>query len=448
MTEQTILRAVNAVPSTRRRRWPALAALAATSLAATALLAEFAVRAMMPAGRLLSPTAIETFAERAAREASMIQPDDDLGHAPVLGGPFYDEHGVLRMSPAVDGDGSEQTWLFLGDSVTRRGSLIKPLAAIWDGGKATFWNAGVESWNPTQEVEGYFRSQRALKPQRIVLTLHNNDLSESTVACLRNGVLTLCNPGSFVPVDPTWYRRSILYELLVHFRHTDRLRPEHYTFREREVEAALVRLRDDAAAKGAQFSIVLLPIFAAPAARQEHEHRARELELAMLARLDVPFIDLQPVCDEIARAGLDVRVTPTDPYHPDDACGAMLAAVSADLVLGPATLPTTALPRVVNPGATQSFVIEASAARKGLRVALLDCGRGPLPTLDDPEAKQAAATAALDANGHAVIELPCPADTASGELLWHRAIVLAADDTVVARGRPQPMRIATLATTR
>jgi hypothetical protein len=73
----------------------------------------------------------------------MIQADDELGHAPVLGGEWYDEHGVLRSSPRVDGDGPDTTFLFLGDSVTRRGSLVTPLAALWDGGKATFWNAGV-----------------------------------------------------------------------------------------------------------------------------------------------------------------------------------------------------------------------------------------------------------------------------------------------------------------
>jgi hypothetical protein len=167
----------------------------------------------------------------------------------------------------------------------------------------------------------------------------------------------------------------------------------------------------------------------------------------MLERLRVPFVDLQPVCDEIANAGLDVRVMPTDPYHPDDACGAMLAAAAADLVLGKAALPTTALPRVVGPGATQSFAVDAGDARKGLRVALVACGRGPLPTRDD-EKTPAAATATLDANGRAVLALPCPEGAAHGDLLWHRAVVLAADDTIVARGRPQPMRVVKSATPR
>ena len=46
---------------------------AAAAFGFAVLVAEFGVRALMPAGRLLSPTAIETFHERARVEASMIQ---------------------------------------------------------------------------------------------------------------------------------------------------------------------------------------------------------------------------------------------------------------------------------------------------------------------------------------------------------------------------------------
>ena len=83
-------------PDRRPNRWTLRLALASASVGATFVVAEVAVRATMPEGRLLSPTAIDTFADRAAREATMIQADDELGHAPVLGGEWYDEHGVLR----------------------------------------------------------------------------------------------------------------------------------------------------------------------------------------------------------------------------------------------------------------------------------------------------------------------------------------------------------------
>jgi hypothetical protein len=418
-------------------------ALALASVGMTALLAEFTVRAVMPEGRLLSPTAVEIFAERAAREATMIRADDELGHAPVLGGPWYDERGALRTSPRIDGEGAETQFVFLGDSVTRRGSLVNPLAAMWDGGKATFWNAGVESWNPVQEVAGWFRSQRAIAPQRVVLTLHNNDLTESTVACLRDGKLTLCNPGSFVPIDPVAYRRSILYELFVHFRHVDRLRPEHYTFREREVEGALQRLRDDVAQCGAELSIVLLPIFAKSNAWQEHERRARERELAMLASLRIPFVDLQPVCDEITSAGIPVRVVETDPYHPDDACGAMLAYAAADLVLGPPTVRAVAESLVIALGDTQRIAIDAKATHRGLDVALVPCGNDALPQRElDAKAIASAVRFRLDDEGRANATIAIPEGAQHGDLCWHRAVVLDASGAIAARSRPVPMRIA------
>ena len=162
----------------------------------------------------------------------------------------------------------------------------------------------------------------------------------------------------------------------------------------------------------------------------------------MLERLRVPFVDLQPVCDEISAAGLDVRVTPTDPYHPDDACGAMLAAAAADLVLGHAVLKTTALPRVTTTGSAQSFAIDAGASNQGLRVMVFPCGRGPNPTRNDWTTPTASASATLDANGRADLQLPCPTDSAHGDLLWHRAVVFTVDNAIVARSRPQPMRIA------
>jgi len=428
---------------TRSNRWSMRIALALASVGMTVLLAEFAVRAVMPAGRLLSPTAIEVFAERAAREATMIRADDELGHAPVLGGPWYDERGALRTSPRIDGDGPETQFVFLGDSVTRRGSLVNPLAAMWDGGKATFWNAGVESWNPVQEVAGWFRSQRAIAPQRVVLTLHNNDLTESTVACLRSGKLTLCNPGSFVPIDPAAYRRSILYELLIHFRHTDRLRPEHYTFREREVESALQRLRDDVAQSGAELSIVLLPIFAKSNAWQEHERRARERELELLASLRIPFVDLQPVCDEITSAGLTVRIVETDPYHPDDACGAMLAFAAADLVLGPAPVRAVAESLVVAIGNKQRIAIDAFATHRGRDVALLPCGNDALPQRElDAKAIASAERFRLDDAGRVHAEIAVPLGAQHGDLRWHRPVVLDDTGAIVARGRAVPLRVA------
>ncbi|MBL8753756.1 MAG: hypothetical protein JNK15_10690, partial [Planctomycetes bacterium] len=137
------------MPKPERRR-PGLRTkllLAIATTAATVLLAELGARVLIPAGRLLSPTAIDTFLARAEVEQSMIRPDAELGHAPVLEGSWYDAFGLLHTFPLRNGI-AKQTghtrWLFLGDSVTRRASLVAPLQAFaaCDGLAAEILNAG------------------------------------------------------------------------------------------------------------------------------------------------------------------------------------------------------------------------------------------------------------------------------------------------------------------
>lgn len=307
---------------------------AAAMFAAAVLVAEASVRVLMPAGRLLSPTAIETFHHRAQVEAAMIQADPEFGHVPVLDGECYDRFGLLRGWGTRSGDATKtpgvRRVLMLGDSVTRRATIAAPLRDLWSGDEAELLNAGVESWNPVQEVASYLRLQRELEADHVVLWLHNNDLSETTVACFDQEQFTLCNPGAFVTVDPAWYGRSILYQLYVHSRHTDRMRPEHYTFRAAAVEAALAELRDEVVGRGARLTVALLPIFSLEQDWQPHERRARELEVEMLDRLGVEWFDLQPALEELASTGAAVRATPNDVFHPNDVAGAHLARVAAE----------------------------------------------------------------------------------------------------------------------
>jgi hypothetical protein len=430
------------MPTTNARRRPGLAAkllLVGGAVAVTALLAEFAVRALMSKGRLLSPTAVATFAARAEAEQGMIRADDELGHAPVLGGPVYDEHGLLRTFPLRAGVAKQPDLprlLFLGDSVTRRASLVAPLRtfAAATGQACEVLNAGVESWNPVQEVAGYFRSQQPLAADHVVVSLHNNDLTESTVMCLRDGALTLCNPGSFVPVDPAWYGRSILYQLYVHGRHTDRLRPEHYLCRADAVEAALARLRDEVKGRGARLSILVLPVFAAERDWQPHERASRERCLQIVQRLGVPFVDLQPACEELAAHGLPVRVVPTDPYHPNDACSAALAAAAADAVLGAPLLRVVPDRVVVPPGGVQRLAVTGPFLANAV-VEVWDCGAGALPAA---RVGPPIATARNFASGgNLAMSVPAPAG-APGSLHW-RVVAVVDGDRVVASSRPTPL---------
>ncbi|MCR9244013.1 MAG: hypothetical protein NXI31_03205 [bacterium] len=418
---------------------------AAIAFAFAVVVAEFAVRALMPAGRLLSPTAVELFHERARSEADMIQADPELGHVPVLGGKVYDKFGLLRRwgprgSVVAKRPGVHRV-LFLGDSVTRRATIAAPLRECWRrcGGEVELLNAGVESWNPVQEVEFYFRHQKALAPDHVVLWLHNNDLSESTVSCFHDGEFKLCNPGSLVALDPEWYGRSILYQLWVHSRHTDRLAPEHYTFRAAEVEAAIARLRDEVIGRGARLTVAQLPIFAAEADWLPHERRSRELAIAMLGRLEVEHFDLQPVCEELVTLGLPVRDQPTDPYHTDDVAGAVFAAAAAERLGVTAVVQVHATPRRVGRDEEQKLVIDAGKKFGGRKFLVLgslvgvtpvtNLPRGEVPLADDSYLRATAAvdeprfTGQLDPSGRAEVAIPVPVGVASAAIVWHCAVV-------------------------
>lgn len=413
--------------------------LAVVAIVAALLAAEAAVRALMPPGVLLSPTAIATFAARAAAERDMIQADDELGHAPVLGGRVYDEHGLLRDGALRAGVGKHAgvpRLLFLGDSVTRRASLVAPLRAFAaaSGADGELLNAGVESWNPVQEVAGYFRSQQRLGADHVVLSLHNNDLTETTVMCQRDGVLTLCNPGRFVPVDPAWYGRSILYQLYVHGRHENGVRPDRYLGRADDVERALARLRDEVVGRGARLTILVLPILAAEHDWLPHERASRDRCLQIVRRLGVPHCDLQPACEELAAAGLPVRVTPNDSFHPNDACSAALAFAAAEAVLGPATV-RAAVDRVRVPAAgAQAITVDAGPAHANRAVAVWRCGEGAVP---DARVGEPLARATLDAMGRARLAVAASAG-ARGVPQWRVAVV---DDgrSALASARPVPL---------
>ena len=418
---------------------------AAAAFGFAVLVAEFGVRALMPAGRLLSPAAIETFHERARVEASMIQADLELGHVPVLDGEHYDRFGLLRgwgtRSGGVDKQPGVRRVLMLGDSVTRRATIAAPLRALWTGGEVEFLNAGVESWNPVQEITSYLRHQAQLDADHVVLWLHNNDLSESTVACLHDGQFTLCNPGAFVPVDPDWYGRSILYQLYVHSRHTDRLRPEHYAFRAADVERALAQLRDEVQGRGARLTVGLLPIFSAERDWAPHERQTRELELAMLDRLGVEWFDLQPTLEQVAALGLPVRATPNDVYHPNDEAGQLLARAAAEHLFDAPPVSVQVAPRVVALGGQAALEVAGAKVTAGRRGWVVTAAALPVSAGELAAATEGAAALAFDQRGAGSVALDAPA-TSGGWLTW-RALAVAGDGGEAALvGWPAPLIVA------
>lgn len=358
-----MVQATSPASSRRRRSLSARVALGLAALIVGLGLAELAARLLVPASRYISPEILAKNLQWADGQ-QLYELDRELGFVPRLGNSQYDRYGIARDSRKVPdtaiGPRPGRRILFLGDSVTRRKSIIDPLEDFAPSSGVELLNAGVESWNPEQEVGFYLRHQSQLAADHVVLWLHNNDLT-ATALCLKDvasGDYVLATPGSHVAFSPTLYDWSMLYRMFVHSRFVHGASPGNYLARQNEVAAALARLRDEVRGRNAELTIMVLPILARAAEQTEHERAARQAQLAMIGRLGVGFVDLQPVADELAAAGIGLRVVPEDPWHPSIECGEVLAAAAAQRLFDMPAVEVVAAPRVLR--SPQRVVVECA----------------------------------------------------------------------------------------
>ena len=298
--------------SRRGRLWRRLL-LSGAAFAAVIVLAEGAVRLLVPRDRFLTWQQLDYYEQTARGAEGRLQVDLELGHVPVIGGVDYDEQAILRSSRQRVG--REPRTLFLGDSVTRRGPWLAALRELAPGG--THWNAGVEAWGPVQEVEFYFRHNRRARPQRVVLTFHNNDFSITPIALWGDGGLAICTPGEAGAFWPTPYRYCWLYRLWVNSQHPRLMSlpgPEQLLL---EIEASMLRLRDSVQQDGVELQVLLLPPLPPRADWRPEEIGSRRLAIDMLERLGLRWIDLIEPIRQMHEAGVVVEAVRGDRWHPN-----------------------------------------------------------------------------------------------------------------------------------
>lgn len=444
----------SARPSRRSRRLLLGCVAALVSL----LLAEWVVRLVVPASRWWDSARLDFFEKQARLMVGGLQPDEELGFVPVLDGNSHDAFGLLREqghAPSVAKPPGTHRILFLGDSVTARGRIVLPLRALWGGGAVEFLNAGFEGANPVQSVELYFRHQRQLEPDQVVLTLHNNDLTV-TPTCLYDarGTLRICSPHSLEALNIGLYRWSALYRLWFSAGYHDCMTNDHYLDYAEPVAAALRRLRDDLASRGARFHVLLLPILAPRAKWAPHEKASRERELQILRELGISTVELLPASEELITAKVKIGQDQGDAWHPNASSGAYFALAAVRAGLFPAAPEfATAAATTIEVGGTQRIAIDAGEACAGGAFAVIGSKSGLQPSVevlgvrlplipDDYTGATLAGTApfrgVLDAKGCAAVELPAPALAAEGLLCWH---VIAVEPKQGPRllSRPVPM---------
>lgn len=288
---------------------------------------EVGLRLLYPHGALGSGVELEFFRrDQGARWMSnLMMPDEAIGFRPKLnvdGG--YDKDGLLRRSHAGQSD-IRRRILFLGDSVTARGRIVRAIEKDLHDPATEFLNGGVEAFNLTQEVNFFLRFQSALKVDRIIHQVHGNDLRATPVAFRdETGTLNVYLLNSSRQYVNQWlFQHSFLYRigLAIFVSQTT----ESDTLQEARNNFA--RMAAFAAERGIKYDVVLFPILLSQEALYRDDRRDW-LALEKACREVVQHcVSLLPVLDQMLSQGQPVEEIVGDAWHPNDAFAAAAAPV-------------------------------------------------------------------------------------------------------------------------
>ncbi len=403
--------------------------------------------------------------DEAKRQKGIYTPDEELGYRPVLGTAHYDENGILPNRYRLRKTPGKTRLLFIGDSVTHRGTIIRGLKARYGDQSFEYWNAGVEGFNTLQEVPFYLRYNHRIHPDHVILTFHNNDF-QSTYAVYIDDEdrVRVFQPTSKTDAVHLWlHDNSYVYKLYRRFRSDCVVENEHFDLAG-PVRGMLAKLRDRLQTDGIQFSVILLPALSPRGEWTRYEEWSRKTALTIFAELGLRYFDLyQPLMDALA-GGLSVRQESTDNLHPNQTAGLCFADyLTANGLLG--VLPLQADQTVFKFGQpmVQHLTCDAGEAQAGARYIVLGSASGiddgktwsnlQIPLQEDAYFRFLAANpntvigdslGTLDASGRATVKIVVPPELIAkhGAAVLHHAFVVFRDKPLTCTfvTNPVPLR--------
>jgi hypothetical protein len=305
------------VKNSKLRRAVIAAALVTAGLAAGICIAEVSLRVLKPYSTFGS--AIDMMQFRMIPDITKVYTvDPDFGFRPLLGNQVYSEHGTLVNDyPLAKREGVTRL-LFVGDSVTARGEIVKAFAEHCGDEHYEYWNAGVESFNTLQEVRFYAAYNRGVNPDHVILTLHNNDFQTTPIAFREGRRMVVYAPGmAQQDLSPWLFRHSYVYRAILGARLSLMRKSEPVSAGiVEEVRTSLAELSELTQTDGVRLSVIVLPIFKPVAEWSDVELESRKQSLAILDELGIEHYDLM---DELLQAYADdvkVQLSPGDTWHP------------------------------------------------------------------------------------------------------------------------------------
>jgi hypothetical protein len=250
--------------------------------------------------------------------------DEDLGFRPILPSRFYNEYGTVQNRYDIAKRSGVTRLLFLGDSVTFRGTIIDALRALYGEELYEYWNAGVESYNTVQEVNFYRAYNYRIRPNHVILTFHPNDFETTPVAFLNEDrKLSVYAPNRpLTEMNPFLFRHSHLYRLLMGLATSER-RGEEAIFK--EIVRSITTLRDTLREEHIRLTVLVLPLMAQPELWSSGEQERRRHILGALHDLRIAHVDLLPTLIDAIQRHIPIQESPGDIWHPSIELSAMFA---------------------------------------------------------------------------------------------------------------------------
>lgn len=273
-------------------------------------------------------TELEQFSS--VREGSAFVIDPEMGFRPVLGyrehegREVYSRYGTIKNEYSLRKPPGIRRVLFLGDSVTARGAIVKALREVYGDQGIEYWNAGVESFNTRQEVEFYRRFNFQIDPDQVVLTLHINDFQVTPVAFVdEDGLLKVYSPNrSLTGWQRFLFHHSALYR---HFQALLLTQNEPFVEAATEVRNALRQLQG-LLGDEVRLDVLIFPVLKQGEEWTQREQRAGQAALEICQDLQLQCFDLTPLMFQRLEAGKAVRQRPKDIWHPNEDFAREIAA--------------------------------------------------------------------------------------------------------------------------
>jgi hypothetical protein len=243
--------------------------------------------------------------------------DPEFGFRPVLGGRFYGAQGARENDYDLVKTPGRSRLLFIGDSVTQRGEILRALRELYGEEQFEYWNAGVDSFNTVQEVNYYRSFNRPIEPEHVILTFHLNDFETTPVSFMADGDLMVFAPKTRLEnISAYWYQHSALYRTFISLKIYSDGGARGRESIVREVRASLLELKTMTAADNCGLTVLVFP-YMQPLEEWRDDERGHYADiLTILADLEIRHFDLWPTTDLALRAGVQVAESPGDSWHP------------------------------------------------------------------------------------------------------------------------------------